>query len=105
MAMNSKLLFIALVVLVFAAFAVAQDRGSNLNCYECVARAGNNNCTEKARKKTNNTGFEWRCRLMEMDGKVVSQGRVANIRIFIRIFVNYSNNFLTDYFTNTYLFF
>ena len=53
-----------------------QNRGQELTCYECAAKTGNDTCTDAFRKTIKTFGFDKRCRIMEMNGKVVSQGVV-----------------------------
>ena len=53
-----------------------QDRGQELTCYECASKTGNDTCTDAFRKTIKTFGFDKRCRIMEMNGKVVSQGVV-----------------------------
>ena len=52
------------------------QRTSELSCYECAAKSSNDTCTDEYRKTVKVTGFDSRCRIMEMNGKVVSQGVV-----------------------------
>ena len=52
------------------------SRGQELSCYECAAKQGNNTCSPEFRKTVKVLGFDKRCRVMEMNGKVVSQGVV-----------------------------
>jgi hypothetical protein len=53
-----------------------QNRGQELSCYECASKTGNDTCTDAFRKTIKTIGFDKRCRIMEMNGKVVSQGVV-----------------------------
>jgi len=53
-----------------------QNRGQELTCYECASKTGNDTCTDAFRKTIKTFGFDKRCRIMEMNGKVVSQGVV-----------------------------
>jgi len=53
-------------------------RAQTLSCFSCVARPGNNTCTNGMRGKVKSLGFDKRCRIMEMDGKVVSAGIVPD---------------------------
>ena len=54
----------------------SQSRGQELTCYECAKKQGNDTCNDQFRKTVKVIGFDKRCRLMEMNGKVVSQGVV-----------------------------
>ena len=47
-----------------------------MSCYECASKTGNDTCTDAFRKTIKTFGFDKRCRIMEMNGKVVSQGVV-----------------------------
>ena len=47
-----------------------------MSCYECASKTGNDTCTDAFRKTIKTVGFDKRCRIMEMNGKVVSQGVV-----------------------------
>ena len=46
------------------------QRSSELSCYECAAKSSNDTCTDEYRKTVKVTGFDSRCRIMEMNGKV-----------------------------------
>ena len=69
------------------------NRGEELTCYECASKLDNDTCTDSFRKTIKIRGFDKRCRIMEMNGKVVSQGVVskavctphalANVSIFL----------------------
>ena len=52
------------------------NRGQELTCYECASKNGNDTCNNTFRKTIKTVGFDKRCRIMEMNGKVVSQGVV-----------------------------
>ena len=52
------------------------NRGQELTCYECAKKSGNDTCNDAFRKTIKTVGFDKRCRIMEMNGKVVSQGVV-----------------------------
>ena len=68
-----------LILLTFMAYfchGQNANRGQELKCYECAAKQGNNTCANEFRKTVKVLGFDKRCRVMEMNGKVVSQGVV-----------------------------
>ena len=77
-----------------------QDRGQELTCYECASKTGNDTCTDAFRKTIKTFGFDKRCRIMEMNGKVVSQGVVpkavctpralSNVRNYLNLLINSS---------------
>ena len=54
-------------------------RSQELNCYECASKQQNDTCTEEFRRSVKILGFDKRCRIMEMNGKVVSQGVVPKV--------------------------
>ena len=58
---------------------VGNQRGQELTCYECAAKSSNDTCTDEYRKSVKILGFDKRCRIMEMNGKVVSQGVVPKV--------------------------
>ena len=49
-------------------------RAQTLSCYECAAKPGNNTCTSEFRQTIQSLGFDKRCRIMEMNGRLVSTG-------------------------------
>ena len=51
-------------------------RAQTLSCYECAAKPGNNTCTSEFRQTIQSLGFDKRCRIMEMNGRLVSAGIV-----------------------------
>ena len=53
------------------------NRGEELTCYECASKLDNDTCTDNFRKTIKIRGFDKRCRIMEMNGKVVSSGIVT----------------------------
>eukprot|EP00093_Oithona_nana_P015143 15143.XXX_1118945_1119851_1 [CDS] Oithona nana genome sequencing. len=58
---------------------VGNQRSQELTCYECAAKSSNDTCTDAYRKSVKILGFDKRCRIMEMNGKVVSQGVVPKV--------------------------
>ena len=71
--------FNILLLLTFMAYfchGQNSNRGQELECYECAAKPENNTCSNEFRKTVKVLGFDNRCRVMEMNGKVVSQGVV-----------------------------
>ena len=58
---------------------VGNQRSQELTCYECAAKSSNDTCTDEYRKSVKILGFDKRCRIMEMNGKVVSQGVVPKV--------------------------
>ena len=54
-------------------------RSVELSCWECASKHSNDTCTDEFRKSVKILGFDKRCRIMEMNGKVVSQGVVPKV--------------------------
>ena len=54
-------------------------RSQELSCFECASKHSNDTCTEEFRRSVKVLGFDKRCRIMEMNGKVVSQGVVPKV--------------------------
>ena len=73
-----------------------------MSCYECASKTGNDTCTDAFRKTIKTFGFDKRCRIMEMNGKVVSQGVVpkavctpralSNVRKIFQLLKKTQNN-------------
>ena len=68
--------FILLTFMANYCYGQNGNRGQELKCYECAAKPENNTCSNEFRKTVKVSGFDNRCRVMEMNGKVVSQGVV-----------------------------
>lgn len=67
---------IVLSLAIVAATEAAEERPPSLTCYECAHKGDNNTCVPEYRREVTVLGFTHRCRVMEMDGAVVSQGVV-----------------------------